>query len=122
MALPREATTDVDKRDEMEEAKVVVNQAEAKAKGGVLAGVLQTFALIFVAEWGDRSMLATIALGAAQNPLGVFCGAVAGHAGATLLAVLGGGLLSKHISERAVGLTSGMLFLVFAVATLAGVF
>ena len=109
--------------EELEEAAAVVSKADAEASArGVLGGLAQTFSLIFVAEWGDRSMLATIALGAAQNPVGVFAGAVAGHALATLIAVLGGSLMSKRISERTVGITSGVLFLLFAAATLLGVF
>lgn len=82
----------------------------------------QAFALVFAAEWGDRSMLATVALGAAQDPAGVFAGAVAGHALATSIAVAGGALLAKRVSERALGLTGGALFLAFAAATLLGVF
>ena len=109
--------------DEMEEAAAVVSKADAEASArGILGGFVQTFSLIFVAEWGDRSMLATIALGAAQNPVGVFAGAVMGHALATLIAVVGGSLMAERISERTVGITGGTLFLLFAVATLFDVF
>jgi putative Ca2+/H+ antiporter (TMEM165/GDT1 family) len=76
--------------------------------------------IIFLAEWGDRSMLATIALAAAQSPAGVAAGAVAGHAVATAIAVWGGVLVARHLSERTIGLIGGCLFLVFAGATLAG--
>ena len=75
-----------------------------------------------MAEWGDRSMLATIALGAAQSPLGVAGGAVLAHGVASAIAVVGGAALSEHISERAVGLVSGALFLIFAGATMLGLF
>ena len=84
--------------------------------------LLEVASLIFVAEWGDRSMLATIALGAAQSPLGVAGGAVLGHAVATLIAVVGGAVLSRHISEKTVGYVGGTCFLLFAAATLLGVF
>ena len=53
---------------------------------------------------------------------GVTLGAFLGHALATLLAVTGGALASKYISERALGFAGGSLFLIFAALTLFGVF
>ncbi|EFN51748.1 hypothetical protein CHLNCDRAFT_27561 [Chlorella variabilis] len=111
--------------DELADAEEEVKSAE---KGGKIHGrqapmkaLLEVASLIFVAEWGDRSMLATIALGAVQSPLGVAGGAIVGHAVATLIAVIGGAVLSKHISERTVAFLSGVLFLVFAGASIMGV-
>ena len=82
----------------------------------------EAFTLVFLAEWGDRSMLATIALAAAKNPFGVAAGAITGHLLATVLAVLGGSILKRYVSERVVGLLSGTLFLGFALLTLFGMF
>lgn len=57
--------------------------------------MLSTFALVFAAEWGDKSFIATIALAAASSPVGVVAGAVAGHGVATALAVAGGNAMGK---------------------------
>ncbi|GJP73170.1 hypothetical protein CLOP_g3906 [Closterium sp. NIES-67] len=108
---------------ELAEAREFVEKAEAeKPVATTLEVFWEAFSLIFLAEWGDRSMLATIALGAAQNPVGVALGATVGHLLATGLAVIGGALLSKHISERFVGIAGGVLFFIFAAATIFGVF
>ncbi|KAK3265686.1 Gdt1 protein [Cymbomonas tetramitiformis] len=84
--------------------------------------VLSTFTLVFAAEWGDKSFLATIALAAASSPYGVVAGAIAGHGVATLLAVLGGSWLGDYVDEKVVGYAGGSLFLLFAAATLAQTF
>ncbi|CAI5482117.1 unnamed protein product [Closterium sp. Yama58-4] len=108
---------------ELAEAREFVEKAEAEKPVATNLEVFwEAFSLIFLAEWGDRSMLATIALGAAQNPVGVALGATVGHLLATGLAVIGGALLSKHISERFIGIAGGVLFLIFAAATIFGVF
>ena len=74
----------------------------------------QAFTLTFLAEWGDRSQIATIALAASKNVLGVILGGLIGHAFCTGLAVIGGRLLAARISERTVAIVGGLLFLVFA--------
>ena len=75
---------------------------------------IQCVTMTFLAEWGDRSQIATIALAAAKNPIGVSVGAILGHAVCTGVAVLGGKLLASRISERTISCVGGLLFLVFA--------
>lgn len=125
---PQEAAKPADvesaSESELADAQEVLQEAESTGKvstdgrdAGKLASLAQVATLIFLAEWGDRSMLATIALGAAQNPVGVAVGATVGHCIATAIAVVGGGIAGKHISERGINLASGLLFLIFAAAT-----
>lgn len=114
-----------DDAEELEEAEESVEKADKDGHMGrdtPWKALVEVASLIFVAEWGDRSMLATIALGAAQSPLGVAGGAILGHAVATAIAVVGGAVLSKHISEKTVGYVGGTLFIVFAAATIFGLF
>ena len=75
---------------------------------------MQCFTMTFLAEWGDRSQIATIALAAAKDPIGVIAGAIFGHACCTGVAVLGGRLFAARISERMILFVGGLLFLVFA--------
>jgi len=71
--------------------------------------------LTFLGEWGDRSQIATIALGAAHNVYLVALGTVVGHGCCTALAVIGGRYLSTKISVKHVTFGGSLLFLLFGV-------
>jgi len=79
---------------------------------------LTCFSMTFLAEWGDRSQIATIALAAQKDALGVTAGGIVGHALCTGVAVLGGKLLATRVSERTISFIGGFLFLTFGVHSL----
>ncbi|KAF9523218.1 hypothetical protein CPB83DRAFT_863206 [Crepidotus variabilis] len=76
---------------------------------------VQAFILTFLGEWGDRSQIATIALGAAHNVYLVTIGTVAGHACCTALAVIGGRYVSTKISVKHVTFGGSILFILFGI-------
>lgn len=61
---------------------------------------VQTFAMTFLGEWGDRSQIATIAMAAGQDYWWVTGGAISGHALCTAAAVLGGRAVAGKVSMR----------------------
>ncbi|GFZ21404.1 uncharacterized protein family [Actinidia rufa] len=76
---------------------------------------LKAFSITFFGEWGDKSQLATIGLAADENPFGVVLGGILGQALCTTAAVLGGKSLAAQISEKIVGLSGGVLFIIFGI-------
>jgi Ca2+/H+ antiporter, TMEM165/GDT1 family len=83
---------------------------------------VKAFILTFLGEWGDRSQIATIALGAAHNAYLVALGTIVGHACCTALAVIGGKYISTKISAKHITLGGAVLFLLFGVLYLYQVF
>ena len=69
--------------------------------------------MTFVAEWGDRSQIASVALASTNDYIGVTIGGILGHAICTGLAVIGGRMLATSISEKTVCMLGGVLFIFF---------
>ncbi len=73
--------------------------------------LLSTFALLFVAELGDKTQLAVLTMTAKHKmPLWVFLGAVVALAAVTGIGVLGGELLTRLIPEAVLRKIAAVLF------------
>ncbi|MEB3359395.1 MAG: TMEM165/GDT1 family protein [Synechococcales bacterium] len=82
--------------------------------------VMEALALTFVAEWGDRTQIATMTLATTNHPLGVIVGATLGHAICAAIAITVGRMVAGCISERLLTALGGGLFILFGVVMAAG--
>jgi Ca2+/H+ antiporter, TMEM165/GDT1 family len=70
----------------------------------------------FLAELGDKTMLATITLASTDNPWWVWLGSTLGMVTADALAILVGRLLGRRLPERAITIFAATMFVLFGVA------
>ena len=85
----------------------------AEVKGSsVLLGVTGAF---LIAEFGDKTMLATATLASTQPALPTWLGASVGMTVASGIAIVVGAVLGTRIPERATRIAAGVAFLAFGV-------
>jgi putative Ca2+/H+ antiporter (TMEM165/GDT1 family) len=73
--------------------------------------LLSTFALLFVAELGDKTQLAVISMTAKHKmPLWIFIGATLALAAVTGIGVLGGEVLTRFVPEAILRKIAAVLF------------
>ncbi|HXI45979.1 MAG TPA: TMEM165/GDT1 family protein [Candidatus Acidoferrales bacterium] len=73
----------------------------------------------FLAELGDKTMLATITLATTEEPIGTWLGSTAGMVAADALAIAIGALLGARLPERAIKVFAALAFVVFGVILVA---
>ena len=81
--------------------------------------VASTFFLIFLAELGDKTQLATLAFAAkSRSVLPIFAGAACALVATTAIAALLGSVLSHKLPTGAIRIAAGLLFIIFGILTL----
>lgn len=85
----------------------------AKAARSTGSAVLAVTAAFFLAELGDKTMLATVTLAAQHDWLGTWIGSTLGMVLADAVAILAGLALSRYLPERVVRYCSAALFALF---------
>ncbi|HEX8970963.1 TMEM165/GDT1 family protein [Oryzihumus sp.] len=98
--------------DELTEAEA--EQASSSRRAGVLAVGLA----FFLAELGDKTMLATVTLATREGWLGTWVGSTVGMVLADALAIGVGAVLGRRLPERVIRVGAAAAFLVFGVALL----
>jgi putative Ca2+/H+ antiporter (TMEM165/GDT1 family) len=83
----------------------------------VLGAVLTAFGLVLVAELGDKTQLVVLTMGAGRRVGPTLAGLLATIALLQAIAVGAGSLVAQAVSERTLGIASGLLFVGFAAWT-----
>ena len=81
--------------------------------------VLTVGAVFFLAELGDKTMLATITLATQHGLFGTWLGSTIGMVAADALAIVVGRQLGARLPERGIRIGAAIAFFVFAAVLLA---
>jgi putative Ca2+/H+ antiporter (TMEM165/GDT1 family) len=106
--------------EEQEAAKAVTEAESGRRINSAWAVIWEAFALVFIAELGDRTQFTTIFLATAPafTFAGLLAGTLLGHAFVTGLAVGAGKWIGGRLSEKLLYGLSGGLFLAFGLFAL----
>jgi len=87
----------------------------------MLPTVLYTFFLIFIAELGDKTQLATMLISAKSNSIiAVFIGSSAALICSSFIGVYAGAYITKYIPPHYIQTSAGILFLIMGLLILSG--
>ncbi|MGO4202801.1 TMEM165/GDT1 family protein [Rhodococcus sp. TAF43] len=89
------------------------DEEEQKARKVTGSAFLAVASAFFLAELGDKTMLATVTLAADNDWVGVWIGSTVGMVAADALAIVVGALLGKHLPEAVVKIGAAVLFFAF---------
>lgn len=89
------------------------DEEESKARKVTGSAFLAVMSAFFLAELGDKTMLATVTLAAEHDWVGVWIGSTVGMVAADALAIVVGALLGKHLPEAVVRIGAAVLFFAF---------
>lgn len=87
----------------------------------MLKSILYTFCLVFIAELGDKTQLATMLLSAKSNSaFSVFIGASLALVCSSLIGVFAGIYITKYIPPQLIQTSAGILFVIMGLMILTG--
>lgn len=86
---------------------------EARAQREGRWAVLAIGTAFFLAELGDKTMLATVTLATTNEPIGTWLGSTVGMVAADALAVGAGALLARRIPPNAIKVFAAISFVIF---------
>ncbi|GAA4711583.1 TMEM165/GDT1 family protein [Pedococcus ginsenosidimutans] len=90
-----------------------------KARRSTGKAVIAVGIAFFLAELGDKTMLATITLATQEGWLGTWIGSTVGMVAADALAIGVGAVLGKKLPERVIKIGASVAFLVFGLVLIA---